>query len=388
HDNMTNWHSFENMFPDLVGDFKQKMVDYMSILLGTHRAANNTLQQDTTPSVLTCPDSALEQDSDGFPILPPPPSNMVQTQPELEMLIQDYLNSHYSKLVVLVLEIFLTKKFSEIASGFHCELAPYNAVQLNCIKFINSRYLPESLEFKDSHNLGWSQLLCLLKFWRDCQEEHGSSDTFWWKVYINKNKNRVPAEYGTHADHEKRAAAAVSPKAAQKKGEHQRKQKHVGLSSDDLASKPTGTLGIACQSNPSSKPGILSQSDLSGNPASNTSTIEPDLLGNPASNASAVEPDLSGKPSTTSMSDVQISLEIVNNVTIQQLWQRGWNNLITPINSPADWSPCYTVPRSVLEILNQEEDTHETETEETPSYQLAYQKHKTSPDLLLIVRFH
>ncbi|KNZ78037.1 hypothetical protein J132_02681 [Termitomyces sp. J132] len=92
HDNMshltwTNQYSFENMFPDIIGNFKQKMVDYMSTLLGTHRAKYNNLQQDTTPSVLTCPDLALEQDSDGFPILPHPPGNMVQTQPELEMLV-------------------------------------------------------------------------------------------------------------------------------------------------------------------------------------------------------------------------------------------------------------------------------------------------------------
>ncbi|KAG5329039.1 hypothetical protein C0989_010193 [Termitomyces sp. Mn162] len=66
---------------------------------------------------------------------------MVQTQPELEMLIQDYLNGHY-------------KKFSEIASGFYYKLAPYNAVWLNCTKSINSRYLLELLEFKDPHNLG------------------------------------------------------------------------------------------------------------------------------------------------------------------------------------------------------------------------------------------
>ncbi|KAG5348508.1 hypothetical protein C0989_010258, partial [Termitomyces sp. Mn162] len=98
----------------------------------------------------------------------------------------------------------------------------------------------------------------------------------------------------------------------------------------DLAGKPAGTLGIAGQPNPSSKPGI-SQLDLSGD----------------------------------------LALEIVNNLTIQQLQQRGWSNLLTPINGPADGSPHYAVPRSVLKILNQEEDTHETETEETPSHQLA-----------------
>ncbi|KAG5332693.1 hypothetical protein C0989_006681, partial [Termitomyces sp. Mn162] len=185
-----------------------------------------------------------------------------------------------------------------IASGFHYKSAPYNAVQLNCTEFINSRYLLKSLEFKDPHNLSQSELLHLLKFSGDCQEEYGSSDTFWWKVHVNKNKDRVPTEYGTCADHKKRAAAAASHKAAQKKGECQRKQKHVGsfsgdiagnslarkssmLGPPDLAGKPTGTLGIAGQPNPSNKPGIVSQSDPSGDPASNASTVEPDLSDKP-----------------------------------------------------------------------------------------------------------
>ena len=74
------------------------MMDYMSALLGRDMPSNMQSPHDLTPPILTRRDLILDLDRDGFPILPADPGpNIFQTRAELEMLVRDYLNTHYSE---------------------------------------------------------------------------------------------------------------------------------------------------------------------------------------------------------------------------------------------------------------------------------------------------
>src|SRR5271168_2451793 len=101
---------------------------------------------------------------------------------------------------------------AELASGFRKNHVPFGQLIGHTSPFVNPKYLPQTIAFKDPHNMTKEAIVELCTHIRERQETH---DTFVFRQYADKAK-MIPAEYGIRADEVRAAARAAKQKASQK----------------------------------------------------------------------------------------------------------------------------------------------------------------------------
>ena len=104
---------------------------------------------------------------------------------------------------------------AELASGFRKNHVPFGQLIGHTSQFVNPKYLPQTIAFKDPHNMTKEAIVQLCTHIRERQETHGARDAFIFRQYADKGK-MIPAEYTSRADQVIAAARAAKQKASRK----------------------------------------------------------------------------------------------------------------------------------------------------------------------------
>ena len=88
---------------------------------------------------------------------------------------------------------------AELASGFRKNHVPFGQLIGHTSQFVNPKYLPQTIAFKDPHNMTKEAIVELCTHIRERQQTHGVHDAFVFRQYADKGK-MIPAEYGSRAD--------------------------------------------------------------------------------------------------------------------------------------------------------------------------------------------
>jgi len=102
---------------------------------------------------------------------------------------------------------------AELASGFRKNHVPFGQLIGHTSQFVNPKYLPQTIAFKDPHNMTKEAIVELCTHIRERQQTHGVHDAFVFRQYADKGK-MIPAEYGSRADQVRAAARAAKQKAS------------------------------------------------------------------------------------------------------------------------------------------------------------------------------
>ena len=82
----SSYRRFFDIYNDHVDGIQRKMVDYIKALQPSAIVHSNTARPDLIIST-----------NNGYPCMPPAADDTVQTKDQLEKLIRNYLNQHYSE---------------------------------------------------------------------------------------------------------------------------------------------------------------------------------------------------------------------------------------------------------------------------------------------------
>src|SRR5277367_5401268 len=116
---------------------------------------------------------------------------------------------------------------AELASGFRKNHVPFGQLIGHTSQFVNPKYLPQSVAFKDPHNMTKEAIVELCTHIWERQETHGVHDTFVFWQYADKRK-MIPAEYGIRADQVRAAGRAAKQQASRKAKAKRKARTHQG----------------------------------------------------------------------------------------------------------------------------------------------------------------
>src|SRR5271168_1671546 len=104
---------------------------------------------------------------------------------------------------------------AELASGFRKNHVPFGQLIGHTSRFVDPKYLPQTIAFKDPHNMTKEAIVELCTHIRERQETHGVHDAFVFRQYADKGK-MIPAEYRIRADQVRAAGQAAKQQASWK----------------------------------------------------------------------------------------------------------------------------------------------------------------------------
>ena len=239
---------------------------------------------------------------------------------------------------------------TELASGYSKYHVPFSQLAGNVSTYIDPRYLPDGIAFKDPRNMVKPHILAFCNHIRKRQERHGVADAFLFKRY-HDGTHIVSAEYGRRFDKEKDAErirkqtrSRQSDKRAKLKGK-QKETLPVGLNTDErFITSPRHHPQSSNQAEGSSRRTQVVDASR------HIPEIDPALTG--------IDPALANPILSVPTHAVHSNEEtvIVGDSVMQKLVAAG-HQPIQPFNGPQDGAPMYYIAASALRLLESQGKT-------------------------------
>jgi hypothetical protein len=194
-----------------------------------------------------------------------------------------------------------------VASGFTRKHVPFALLNRQQNQFIDPKYHPRRMQFKDPQNMTKDDLVALCKHICKRQEEHGVAAAFRFIGYYNGTE-MVGAEYGTRADDDRAAIRARTEKEARAAGHRDipgtRKGKEPAASGCDKSmpgpsdSPPPPVLSAGLRQGPGSNRQHKETAGAASGPSETTASAMPELT--PVRRGFGLNAPRPQEPSTTS----------------------------------------------------------------------------------------
>lgn len=130
-------------------------------------------------------------------------------------------------MTIKLIYIVLASGRNQFAGPLHKKVsgAPYKAIARNVSAFIPPQYVPDSIKFRDPHNMQKTEILAFLHHVKKRQDDLGTADAFQFSHYM-KGEHICPAIYRninpsqSSADHISAAQLAGTQSTAQPFSNH------------------------------------------------------------------------------------------------------------------------------------------------------------------------
>src|SRR5277367_648155 len=254
---------------------------------------------------------------------------------------------------------------AELASGFRKNHVPFGQLIGHTSQFVNPKYLPQTIAFKDPHNMTKEAIVELCTHIWERQQTHGVHDAFVFRQYADKGK-MIPAEYGSRADQVRAAARAAKQKASRKTKATRKARTHQvdGRTRKATAQQATGQTqeGTAQGENAPSRHtshdieqlNLAQVNDPTRHPFNDTEhparqfRLQDDSMIDPA--LRSIESSGTRQSETIPASMPTDDTIVICFTEMELLKSHGYPSAI-PFNSPNEGSPLYRVPAAAGVLL-------------------------------------